>query len=90
MILGNLSSSLYYCKFLGFNNLIHLTGYNFSKETLPYHLKNTNQKAAALDEVNRLINGVTDLSYLDDQMYAEIEARNTPDKESSQSTNIYG
>lgn len=35
-------------------------------DTMPFHLKNTNQKINALDEVNKLIQGVTDLSYLDD------------------------
>lgn len=36
-----------------------------AKETIAHHLKNTNQRMDALDEVNALIHGVTDLAYLD-------------------------
>lgn len=37
---------------------------DLQKETIPHHLKNTKQKMDALDDINALIQGVTDLSYL--------------------------
>lgn len=55
------------------------------KETIPYQMKNTHQKMDALDQMNALIDGVTDLSYLNQDR----NQRNNFDT-SDQETDVYG
>ena len=56
----------------------------YSKETIPYHLKNTNQKVAALASINQLIDGATDLSYLEEQVNQTVQ------EDSYKSSEVYG
>jgi hypothetical protein len=35
---------------------------NIAKETIPYNMKDTGQRINALDDMNNLINGITDMS----------------------------
>ena len=56
----------------------------YRKETIPYHLKNTNQKVAAINDINQLIDGVTDLSYLEERV------NQTAPEDSYKSSEVYG
>jgi hypothetical protein len=58
---------------------------DLQKETIPHHLKNTKQKMDALDDINALIEGATDLSYL----HQHKEPLETIES-SSKDTEIYG
>lgn len=70
------------------NDLNTKKGYDFgAKETIPYHLKNTNQKAIALDAVNQLIGQVTDLSHLDQPQQRKIQNVDTDDLDDE---DVYG